>query len=138
MLKVILNRLQPQDEENIAEKQAGFRVGICYKYLQHQPNLYHAFIDFKKTFDGVWLGALWETMRNYNINANSIRVIKPAWQGPNAVLFNRSKLDWFWTTVGVRQQCLLPPNLFNICQETIMYEALDDHEGNASTGGRRT
>ena len=65
MLKIILNRLQPQAEEIIAEKQAGFRAGrntteqifklriLCEKYLQHQQSLYHVFIDFKKAFDRV-------------------------------------------------------------------------------------
>ena len=60
MLKVILNRLKPQVEEIIAEEQAGFRAGrstteqifnlriLFEKYLQHQQNQYHVFIDFKK------------------------------------------------------------------------------------------
>ena len=63
MLKIILNRLQLQAEEIIAEEQAGFRARrstteqifnlriLCEKYLQHQQNLYHVFIDFKKTFE---------------------------------------------------------------------------------------
>ena len=67
MLKVILNRLQPQAEEIIAEEQAGFRAGrstkeqifslriLCEKYLQHQQNLYHVFIDFKRAFERVWV-----------------------------------------------------------------------------------
>ena len=62
MLKVIMNRLKPQAEEITAEKQAGFGAGRstteqvfnlrnrCEKYLQHQQNLYHVFIDFKKAF----------------------------------------------------------------------------------------
>ena len=61
MLKVILKRLKPQAEEIIAEEQAGFRAGrstteqifnlriLCEKYLQHQQNLYHVFIDFNKS-----------------------------------------------------------------------------------------
>ena len=65
MLKVILNRLKPQAEEIIAEEQAGFRARrstteqifnlriLCEKYLQHQQNLYHVFIDFRKAFDRV-------------------------------------------------------------------------------------
>ena len=52
LLKIILNRLQAQAEEIIAEEQAGFRAGrstteqllklqiICEKYLQYQQNLY--------------------------------------------------------------------------------------------------
>ena len=60
MPKIILNRLKPQAEKIIAEEQAGFRAGrstteqifnlriLCQKYLQHQQDLYHVFIDFKK------------------------------------------------------------------------------------------
>ena len=84
MLKIILNRLQLQAEEIIAEEQAGFRAGrstieqifnlriLCEKYLQRQQNLYHVFIDFKKAFDRVWNEALWAAMRKYNINASII------------------------------------------------------------------
>ena len=88
MLNIILNRLQPQAEEIITEEQAGFRAGrntteqvfnlriLCEKYLQHQQNLFHVFIDFKKTFDRVWHEALWATLRKYNINASIIRAIE--------------------------------------------------------------
>ena len=70
MLKIILNRLQPQAEEIIAEEKEGFKAGrstteqifnlriLCEKYLQHQQNLYHVFTDFKKAFDRVWHEAL--------------------------------------------------------------------------------
>ena len=65
MLKVILNRLKSQAERIIAEEQEGFRAGMsiteqifdlwifCGKYIQHQQDLYHVCIDFKKAFDGV-------------------------------------------------------------------------------------
>ena len=70
MLKIILNRLKPQAEKIIAEEQAGFRAGrstteqifnlriLCKKYLQHQQDLYHVFIDFKKAFDRIWHAAV--------------------------------------------------------------------------------
>ena len=54
----------------------------------------------------------------------------------SAVLFNGSIGDWFRTTVGVRQGCLLSPTLFNIFLEMIMTDALGDHEGTVSIGGR--
>ena len=54
----------------------------------------------------------------------------------SAVLFYGSTGDWFRTTVGVRQGCLLSPTLFNIFIERIMSDALDDHEGSVSIGGR--
>ena len=149
MLKIILNKLQLQAEEIIAEEQAGFRAGrstteqifnlriLCEKYLQHLQNLYHVFIDFKKAFDRVWHEALWAIMRKYNINASIIRAIESLYdKAQSALLFNGSTGEWFRTTVGVRQGCLLSPTLFNIFLERIMCEALDDHEGSVSIGGR--
>ena len=60
-LKIILNRLKPQAEEIIAEEQA---VSDITNIQSPDPlleipaasaNLYHVFIDFKKSFDRVWL-----------------------------------------------------------------------------------
>ena len=80
----------------------------CEKYLQHQQDLYHVFIDFKKAFDRVWHTALWATTKKYNISTNLIQVIKNLYnKASSAVLFNGAKGDWFRTTVGVRQGCLL-------------------------------
>ena len=86
-LKVILNRLKPQAEKIIAEERGGFRAGrstteqifnlriLCEKSLQHQQDIYHVFINFKKAFDRVWHAALWATIK-YNISTNLIQVIK--------------------------------------------------------------
>ena len=45
---------------------------LCEKYLQHQQDLSHVFIYFKKAFDRVWHAALWATMKKYNISTNLI------------------------------------------------------------------
>ena len=108
MLKIILNRLQPQVEEIIAEAKAGFKAerstteqifnlrNLGEKYLQHQQNLYHVFIVFKKAFDRVWHEAFRETMRNNNINASIIRAIENLYdKAESAVLFNGSTGEWF-------------------------------------------
>ena len=72
MLKIILNRLKPQAEKIIAEEQAGIRPGrstteqifnlriLCEKYIQHQQDLYHVFIDFKKVIDRVCMQLCWQ------------------------------------------------------------------------------
>ena len=133
MLKTILNRLKPQAEKIIAEEQAGFRAGrstkqqifnlriLCEKYLQHQKDLCHVFIDFKEAFDRVWHAALWATMKKY---ISIIRVIKNLYdKATSAVLFNSSIEDWFRTIVGVRQGCLLSPTLVVIFLERIMTDA---------------
>ena len=65
MLKIVLNKFKPQAENIIAEEQAAFRAGrsttihifnlriLCEKCLQHQQDLHHVFIDFKKALDRV-------------------------------------------------------------------------------------
>ena len=110
MLKIILNRVQPQTEEIIAEGNTGFRAErgsteqifnfriLCEKYLQHQQNLYHVVINFNKAFDRVWHDTLRATMRKYNINVNILRVIEYLYdKAQSAVLFNGSTGDWFGT-----------------------------------------
>ena len=125
MLKILLNRLKPQAETIIAEEQAGFRPGrstteqifnlriLCERYLQHQQDLFHVFVDFKKAFDRVWHASLWSTMKLYNINANLIKVTENLYsKATSAVYYNGCVGEWFRTTVGVRQGCLLSPTLF--------------------------
>ena len=149
MLTVILNRVKPQAEEIIAEEQAGLRAGrsateqifnlriLCVKYLQLQQNPYHVFIDLKIAFDRVWHAALLATMRKYNISANLVRTIEQLHdKATSAVQMIGSIGEWFRTTVRVRQGCLLSPTLFNIFLEQIMSDALEEHYGKVSIGGR--
>ncbi|KAL8568203.1 hypothetical protein ACOMHN_027726 [Nucella lapillus] len=121
-------RLKGKSEEILAEEQSGFRPKrstveqtlfniriLIGKYLQHQRDLFHDFIDFKKAFDRVWHDGLWQVMRNYNIDSNIIDVIKALYDdSKSAVHLNNQIGDFFRTTVGVRQGCLLSPVLFNI------------------------
>ena len=87
-------RFNPQAEKIIAEEQPGFRALrsttkqlfnlriLREKYLKHQQDLYHVFIDFKKAFDRIWQAVLWATMKKYNVSANHIRVIKTSMTRP--------------------------------------------------------
>ena len=126
MLKIILNRLKPEVEKIIAEEQAGFRPGrstteqifnlriLCQRYFQHQQDLYHVFIDFKKAIDRVWHAALWANNRLYNSNTNLINVIQNLYEkATSAVCFNGSAGDWFRNTVGVINQSINQSNFYN-------------------------
>ena len=74
-MKVISNRLMMRAENIQSGEQAGFRKGrntieqitniriLGEKYWKNQMELYHNFIDFKKTFDKVWRDAFWAVMK---------------------------------------------------------------------------
>ena len=149
MLRVVLNRLKKEAEEHLADEQAGFRAGrstveqifncriIMEKHLQHQRDLFHNFIDFKKAFDRVWHEGLWHVLRGFGIEEGLIQVIQALYNSASsAVLLNSDIGDFFKTTVGVRQGCLLSPVLFNLFLENIMRETLLDFHSTISIGGR--
>ena len=69
-------------------------------------------------------------MRKYNISANLVRTIEQLYdKATSAVQMNGSIGEWFRTTVGARQGCILSPTLFNIFLERIMSDALEEHDG---------
>ena len=76
-------------------------------------------------------------MRKYNISANIVRTTEQLYDKATcAVQMNGSIGEWFRTTVGVRQGCLLSLTLFNIFLKRIMFDALEEHDGKVSIGGR--
>ena len=116
MLQVILNRLKVKAEELLTEEQAGFRPGrstvdqtfdsqtIIEKCLQHQNDLFHNFIDFKKAFDRVWHTCLWQILRSFNIEIGLILAIQAQYENFSSAVFLNSQLEVFFkTTIGVRQ-----------------------------------
>ena len=149
MLRVILNRLKDEAEERLSEEQARFRAGrstveqifncriMMEKHLQHQKELYHNFIDFKKAFDRVWHEGLWHVLRGFGIEEGLIQTIQSLYNSASsAVLLNNNIGKHFKTTVGVRQGCLLSPVLFNLYLENIMRETLHEFESLISIGER--
>ena len=70
-------------------------------------------------------------------NANLVRTIEQLYdKATSAFQVNSSIGDCVRTTVGVRQGCLLSPILFSIFLERIMSDALEEHDGKVSIGGR--
>nr|XP_027206803.1 uncharacterized protein LOC113800258 [Penaeus vannamei] len=142
--------LQEEKLSVLKEEQAGFCEGrstaeqICNvrilgeKFRDHQRELHHNFIDFKKAFDRVWRKALWYTMKKHNISFHLVHLIEALYdEATNAVISDGRALKWFRTTVGVRQRCILSPMLFNLFLEQIMLEAMENFEGTVSVAGQK-
>ena len=75
-------------------------------------------------------------MTLYNINDNLITIECLYNKATTAVYDDNNIGEWFRTANGVSQGCLLSSTLFNIFLERIMADALEDHEGTISIGGR--
>ena len=76
-------------------------------------------------------------MKRFNINLKLIESIQHLYnKAESAVYFDGKIGEWFRTTTGVRQGCLLSPTLFNILLEQIMNDALDNHVGSVNIGGK--
>ena len=65
-------------------------------------------------------------MRLFNITDNLIRTIECLYnKATNTVYHDNNIGEWFRTTIGVHQACLLSPTLFSIFLERIMADALE-------------
>jgi hypothetical protein len=59
------------------------------KNLQHQNDLFHSFIDFTKAFGRVWHDGLWNIMRKFNFDTNSIEVIEGLYSVAASAFFSQ-------------------------------------------------
>ena len=137
LLEILRKRMKPYAESILAEEQAGFRTGrstveqvFCLRQLiQHRlekqnGKVFCVFIDYKKAFDRVWHIALFEVLHQYGIPTKLINIIKDLYhKAKSCIRVDNEFTDWFLTTIGVRQKCLLSPDLFNLFLENIMSEA---------------
>ena len=101
MQNIILNRLKNEAEEHLAEEQAGFRPGrstveqifncriIMEKHLQHQKELFHNFIDFKKAFDRVWHDGLWHALRSFGIEEGLVQIMKSLYSSASSAVYDK-------------------------------------------------
>ena len=148
LLWVILSRLKAKAEELPAEEQASFRPGrstveqtfnsrvIIEKHLQHQRDMFHNFLDFKNAIDRVLHAGLWQVLRGFNIEEGLIQAIQALYENSSsAILFNSQLGEFFETTVGVRQGCLLASIVFNLFQKNIMQKTLHDRYTSISIDG---
>jgi hypothetical protein len=108
------------------EEQAGFRANystidhiftlysIVQKYLLNKTKLYVAFVDFRKAFDSVNRNALWHVLRKNGINGKLYMALKGVYKSVLAcVRVNGIYSDFFDCPNGVKQGCLLSPQMFS-------------------------
>ena len=138
MLRVILKRVRSKIQPEISEEQFGFVSGkgtrnaifclrtMAERSIEVQKNLYVCFVDYEKAFDRVKHVELLELLRDINIDGKDLRLIQDLyWKQRAAVRVGDELSEWQDIQRGVRQGCVLSPDLFNIYSEMIMREIKD-------------
>jgi hypothetical protein len=74
-----------------------------------------AFVDFKKAFDSVNRNTLWNVLRQSGVNGKLYKAVRAVYdQVLSCVRANNLCSDYFNCPNGVKQGCLLSPQLFSL------------------------
>ena len=146
VLRVIDERLRRKVEETVDRAQFGFRKGkgtrnaifvlrtIIERSIEKQKDLFMCFVDFEKAFDTVRHEVLVERLRMLGVDPADLRVMTNLYWGQRAVVkIGDDKSDWVKIERGVRQGCVLSPDLFSLYSQAVMDE-MEDLEG-VTVGG---
>ena len=133
MLKILQARLQQYMNRELPNVQAGFIKGrgirdqianihwIMEKAREFQKNIYFCFIDYAKAFTCLDHNKLWKILKEMGIQDHLICLLRNLYAGQEArVRTGDGTIDWFQIGKGVRQGCILSPELFNLYVEYIM------------------
>ena len=138
ILRVITERNRKIFERESGKTQSGFIQGmgtregifslriIIEKLLEKHKKIYICFIDYKKAFDRVYHAKLLETLKKLEIDGKDLNLIMNLyWQQTASIKTDEGQSSSFNIKRGVRQGCVLSPNLFNVYTEKIFKEFED-------------
>lgn len=146
IIGVLRNRLKRKVEENVAKEQFGFRKGmgtsnaifclrnIIERAVEMQKDVYMCFVDYEKAFDTVRHEELVRIIKETGVDGKDIRLIANLyWNEKAAVKVGEMKSEWVNIRRGVRQGCVLSPDISLYGQKCM--ESLIELEG-VRIGGR--
>jgi len=135
ILRVILARIRRCTRDEIGKEQFGFRENsgttnaiftlkmLCERSIEMQQDLYLCFIDYTKAFDKVQHEKLIEILQSLDMDGKDIRLITNLyWEQTAAVRAAGIVSEYVKVERGVRQGCVISPELFNVYSERVMQE----------------
>ena len=136
-----MKRIRNKVYTEIADNQCGFMEGkgtanaiyilrqIIERTLEVNKDLYVCFIDYTKAFDRVRHEAIITILQQLNIDGKDRRIIKNIyWEQKAAVRVEEETSNFQNIKRGVRQGCVLSPDLFSLYSEMIMRQ-IEEMEG---------
>ena len=141
ILRVLLNRARNKIKDVVSEVQYGFGAGkgtrnaifitrmLSERAIEVQKDLYCCFVDYTKAFDRIRHPVLVRYLDEAGLDSKDIRLITNLYYDQKAaVKIDNNFSNWVHITRGVRQGCVLSPDLFALYGEQIM-KALEDMDG---------
>ena len=132
LLRIILKRIRNKITPLIGREQFGFMKDkgttnaiyalkmIMERSIEKCNDLYICFIDYSKAFDSVHHDTLFDLLLKSNIDQRDFNVIHDLYLNQKArVRINGETSNQFDIQKGVRQGCVLSPELFNLYSEDI-------------------
>lgn len=134
--KVLLTRAQPILRKFRCVEQAGFVPGrstldqifalrlTIEKRREFNRPFIGIFVDLKKAFDSVDRKNLWNLLKVAGLPNNMIDAIKLLYSHTEAAVKLKPSAvsDWFQIRTGVKQGCVLAPELFNVAMDYVLHE----------------
>ena len=133
LLRIIMMRVRNKINPEIAEEQCGFVEGkgttnaifilrtLIERALEIQKDVYLCFIDYTKAFDRVRHDEIIKELTKLKIDGKDLRIIKNMYWEQTAAMRVEGEISAFQKIKrGVRQGCVLSPDLFSLYSEIIM------------------
>jgi exonuclease III len=141
LLKILMMRMKNKITPEIAKEQYGFMPDkgtrnaifilrmIIERSIEVKHDLYLCFLDYTKAFDKVKHDSLFQILEKLDIDGKDLQIIRNIyWDQKAAIRIKNDTSDYTSIKRGVRQGCVLSPDLFNIYSEMILRN-LEDVEG---------
>ena len=133
LLSIIMIRVRNKINPETAEEQCGFVEGkgttnaifilrtLIEQALEIQKDVYLCFIDYTKAFDRVRHDEIIKELTKLRIDGKDLRIIKNMYWEQTAAMRVEGEISAFQKIKrGVRQGCVLSPDLFSLYSEIIM------------------
>ena len=143
LLTILMARMRNKITPEIAEEQCGFvkdkgtRNANIYmlrplteRAIEIQRDLYLCFIDYTKTFDKLRHEEIMSIFDSLNIDGKDLRIVRNIyWEQTAAMRIGNDLSAYQYIKRGVRQGCVLSPDLFFPIYSEIIMRALKGMPG---------